>query len=59
MSRFIFKGSVTLNGVDFYINADDARDAIKKARNGEFEFYETDGAETVDLEINAGTCEPN
>jgi hypothetical protein len=53
----MFRGSVTLNGAIFFIDADSSQAAVEKARQGEFEDYDIDGAELVDWEIRPGTCE--
>lgn len=55
--RYMFRGSVTLNGAIFFIDADSSQAAVEKARQGEFEDYDIDGAELVDWEIRPGTCE--
>jgi hypothetical protein len=45
MPQFIFTGRMTLNGVEFYIEAEDLADACKKAKAGEYEHYEAAVAE--------------
>lgn len=58
MARFWFKGSATLRGVQFLVEADSKEEAIARAGNGECDDYDTSGAETSDWEINKNTCEP-
>ncbi len=57
MKRFWFKGTATLRGVDFLVEADSKDGAIARARNGEWDDYLTDGADTSDWEINVNTCQ--
>lgn len=57
MKRFWFKGSATMRGVDFLVEADSKEEAMARARNGEWDDYITSGADTSDWEINANTCE--
>lgn len=55
--RFIARGSLTLNGVVFIIEADTINDAKQKAAAGLWTDYETFGAESVDWDIRPKTVE--
>lgn len=57
MPKYECRGSVELSGVVFTITADNIDDARKKARNGEYDEYEIDRAETVNLEMKVATVE--
>jgi hypothetical protein len=55
MARYHAKGSITLNCVDFYIIADNIEAARNKARNGEYDEYEIDASDVLDLDIKTAT----
>lgn len=57
MPKYECRGSVELSGVVFTIIADSIEDARKKARNGEFDEYEIDRAETVNVEMKIATVQ--
>jgi len=59
MPEYIFRGSVTMNGVVFTVTAKDSQEAIEKARQGEFDDFDASCGEAVDWEIRPGTCERN
>lgn len=59
MGEYIFRGTVELSGVDFYVTADTAEEAIQKAKRGEYDDYKTAGAETINWKIDPNTCEDN
>ena len=49
--QFIVRGRLTLDGVDFVVQAKDSQEAIEKAKAGEWLEWVTDGAEAVDWKI--------
>ena len=59
MASWIFKGSIRLDGVTFYVEAESEEEAREKARAGDYEEYDEMGAETANCEIDAGTIELN
>lgn len=59
MPEYHFRGSVTLNGADFYISAPTRERAIELAKLGSFDDAEWDAAEIVDCEISAATIREN
>lgn len=60
MPEYIFTGTVKLDGVTFFIEAENWTEARAKARRGEYDDYEAGGAaETVDTSIDPETCEEN
>jgi hypothetical protein len=59
MPQFTARGDVALSDVTFFIEADDEEEARAKAEAGEYDFYEIDGAETVDWTIRSRTVEPD
>lgn len=59
MPEFIFRGTIALSGVDFFITADTPLEAVKKAKAGEYDYYDTAGAETTDWQIDPLTGEDN
>jgi len=59
MAEFIFRGTVELSGVYFIVEAETLEEARKKASAGEYEDYDTDGAETANWTINPLTGKPN
>ena len=59
MPEFICTGTITLNGVTFYIEAEDLHHARVKADRGEFTNYETGAAETSDWDMRPLTVKAN
>lgn len=59
MPEYIFKGKLTLDGVNFYITADNEKAAKEKARNGDFDDLEILGASSSDREIDPDSIELN
>ena len=59
MPEYVFRGSVTLNGVWFYISAKDEADAKERARLGKYDEYDETSAETSDWKIDPGSIEEN
>lgn len=59
MAVWIFKGSLRLDGVDFFISAETEAEAIAKAKAGEYDEHDEMGATTADWSIDPGTIEPN
>lgn len=57
MPKYICRGSVELSGAVFTITADSVADARKKARSGEYDDYDIDGAETLNCELDVATVE--
>lgn len=57
MKRFWFKGTATLRGVQFLIEASSEKNAVNRAHNGEWDEYDISGADTSDWKINPNTCE--
>ena len=57
--EFCCRGSLTLNGVTFFITAKDEAEAKEKARLGKWADYEIDGAEGTDWELQPSTIEAN
>ena len=57
--QYIARGTIELRGVDFYITAESEEDARAKAKAGEYDSYEDNGAETFNWEINPGTVKEN
>lgn len=53
--EYTFSGSVELRGV----TATSPEEAKRKAAEGDYDEYDTSGAETVNWEINTKTCEEN
>jgi hypothetical protein len=53
MPKYWFKGRATLSGVEFCIEASSKEEAKVRAKNGEWDDYDTSGADTADWEINA------
>jgi len=51
MTTFIFQGSLTRNGVDFFIEADSLEEAKTKARLGKYEDRDDSCADSVDWDI--------
>ena len=56
MPEYIYKGTVTFRGVDFFINADDAEAAKVRANRSSHDGFETDVAEVVDYSIDPTLC---
>lgn len=59
MREYFCRGSLTLNGVTFFILAADQQEAEEKARNGQWHDWEAGGAESSDWELDARTVGPN
>lgn len=59
MAEFIFRGTVTLDGVDFFIEADDLGAAKARAKAGDYDRREDNGAAVVDWHIDAETGQAN
>jgi hypothetical protein len=59
MPEYIFRGRVELDGVDFFISAETPLEAVKKAKAGDYDRYEADGAEMVNCEIDPLTGQDN
>lgn len=59
MKEYVAKGSLTRSGVIFYITADTLEEAKVKAASGEYLEYDTDGADTVNWDIEVDTVEEN
>ena len=59
MPEYIFQGTVTLSGVDFYIIADSEEEAKAKAKNGEYNDRDTVGAGSQDWDIDPNSCALN
>ena len=56
MPTFSFKGTATIRGVVFYVEAPDAEEAKRKARLGRFDDEDRDGADIDDFKIDTDTC---
>ena len=54
--QYIFTGRLELSGVDFIVEADSEAEAKEKARNGQWENYDSSGAETVNTDIVVSSC---
>lgn len=59
MPEYLCKGTLTLSGVEFTIKADSLEDAKRKAEDGEFEDWDTTGAEGTDWEMRPATVREN
>ena len=59
MQEFIFKGTLSLDGVTFYITAENEAEAESKAMAGEFDDYDTNCAGSTDWKINPASLELN
>jgi len=59
MAEFIFTGTVTLRGVDFYIEADTQEEAAERAKKGDFDKYEAGCFEIVDWDISPENSHSN
>lgn len=59
MSEFIFRGKITLDGVEFFITAKTLAEARKKAVLGHYDGYEAVLAEAVDWTIDHNSGEEN
>lgn len=57
--EFIFRGTVELSGVVFFVVAANEDEAKQKARDGDFVEYESNTAETINWSINPETIELN
>ncbi len=56
MPQYIFQGTVTLSGVDFYITADSKEEAVEKAKSGEYNDRDMVGADSTDWDIEPNSC---
>ncbi len=56
MPEYIFQGTVTLSGVDFYVIADSEEEAKAKARVGDHDDRDTAGAGSTDWDIDPSSC---
>lgn len=56
MPEYVFQGTVTLEGVDFYINADSEKEAKAKARVGDHDNRDMAGAGGMGWDIDPRTC---
>lgn len=59
MPEFIFTGTLKLSGVTFFVDAPDVKQAIQRAKAGEYSSYEIDAAETADCKLDPDTCALN
>lgn len=59
MPTYVCHGSLELNGVIFTITADNIEAARMKAKNNEYDEYETDRAEAINVELRVGSLERN
>jgi hypothetical protein len=59
MPEFIARGTIELQGVDFFITAETIEDARRKAAAGEYDHYEDNGASAMSCEIKVSTVEEN
>ena len=59
MAIWMATGRIELSGVDFFIEADTLEEAKEKAKRGEYEFYEDNGAEAINWTIKPSTVESN
>lgn len=57
--EWIFRGRVTLEGVQFFITADSEDEAIERARKGDFDDRDDGGGESVDWHIDVDSIELN
>lgn len=57
MPEFIAKGTITLNGVDFFITAANKEEAILKAERGEYDDYEVGDTSSDVRKIDPATVE--
>jgi hypothetical protein len=57
--EFMFTGTVELRGVTFFVTAEDEDAAREKAKAGEYDDYDSGGAETVNWEMNPDSLEVN
>ncbi len=51
MTEYQFRGEIKLSGVWFTVSAETLEQARERAGAGEWDYYETDSAETVDWEV--------
>jgi hypothetical protein len=59
MPEYIFKGRMTLEGVTFFVEAENEEEAKFKASCGQYEYCEHDGASACDWSLHVSTCELN
>lgn len=59
MAQWVFTGSIRLDGVSFYITAETEAEAIAKAKIGDYDEYDEQGATTADWEIQPSTVTLN
>lgn len=56
MPEYIFQGTATLSGVDFYVIADSEEEAKAKARVGEHADRDLMCADSTNWDIDPSTC---
>lgn len=59
MGEYIFKGTLDLEGVEFFVEAENEEEALAKAKRGEWASYEISGASSVDCSLDPDTIEEN
>jgi hypothetical protein len=59
MNEFIMTGRLTLEGVVFYVTAENRANALDKAARGDYDSYDTDQADVVDWRISPNSIEEN
>ena len=59
LKEFIFKGTLELRGVVFTVKAVDRDAAQAKATRGDYDDYDTRGAEAADWQLDLRSCESN
>lgn len=59
MPQYTAEGKVELNGATFFITADSLEEAKRKAKAGEWDDYNSAGAETINWEIRPATVKLN
>lgn len=52
MARFIARGRLVLDGVDFLIDADSIEEAREKAKSGDYTEYDVSGASAWDWTLD-------
>jgi hypothetical protein len=51
MPTYVIKCRVTLDGADMIVQADDEVDAMRKAKSGDWDDIEYDGASVADCDV--------
>ena len=59
MPEYLFRGSLKMRGVVFFIEAENEAEAKKIAASGRYDDFDDNGAETVDWSIDEDTCKEN